>query len=165
MNNIFTRASIREFTNQAVEDEKLEDVLHAAMAAPSAGNQQPWEFYVITNKEVIKQLAGVHVYSKPTAHATMAIVPCYHLGGRYPQYAQLDLAAAVQNMMIQADALGLGTVWIGIAPEEVRMQRVAEILSLPERLTAFAIVPIGYPSKEKPVQPNRFEKNRIHYLK
>jgi len=164
MNNIFTRTSIRKFTNQVVEHEKIEEILRAGMFAPSAGNQQPWEFYVVTNKKLIEQLAAVHIYSTPTGNAPVAIVPCYRLDGIYPQYAQIDLAACVQNMLLQADALELGSVWIGIAPEKERMQKVREILNLPEHLTAFAIVPVGYPLEEKPQQQDRFEKKRIHYL-
>lgn len=103
MNSIFSRTSIREFTDQKVEDEKVEKLLRAAMAAPSAGNQQPWEFYVVTDQNKIEQLSKCSPFTGCVKNAGLAIVPCYRSDIRFPDYGQIDLSAATQNLLLEAD--------------------------------------------------------------
>lgn len=164
MNSIFSRTSIREFTDQKVEDEKVEKLLRAAMAAPSAGNQQPWEFYVVTDQNKIEQLSKGSPFTGCVKNAGLAIVPCYRSDIRFPDYGQIDLSAATQNLLLEADELGLGAVWTGIAPLQDRMDNVRRVLDIPEGLHAFAIIPIGYPAK-KHAQEDRFDEARIHDIK
>ena len=163
MNEIFARRSIRKFLPTMVEDEKIEQLLRAAMAAPSAGNQQPWEFYVVTNKEKLQALSEVSPYAGMTKDAPIAIVAVYRKNCLLPMYAQIDLSIAMENLWLETVAQGLGGVWLGIAPMEDRMKEVEEILDLPDDLRAFAIFPYGYPAEEKE-QQNRFEESRIHYV-
>ncbi|MDD2967879.1 MAG: nitroreductase family protein [Desulfovibrionaceae bacterium] len=165
MKEIFHRVSVRKFEDRPVEDDKVEQVLRAAMAAPSAGNQQPWDFYVVTSKEKLQALAQISPYAGCAAHAPMAIVTAYHEDGcRFPQYAQIDLAIAMENLWLAAQSLGLGGVWLGVAPEEDRMVMVEKILSFEPGQRAFAIFPMGYPAEEKD-QQDRFKVERIHYVK
>ena len=165
MKEIFHRVSVRKFEDRPVEDEKVEQVLRAAMAAPSAGNQQPWDFYVVTAKEKLQALAQVSPYAGCAAHAPMAIVTAdLEDGCRFPQYAQIDLAIAMENLWLAAQSLGLGGVWLGVAPEEDRMVMVEKILSIEPGQRAFAIFPMGYPAEEKD-QQDRFKAERIHYIK
>lgn len=164
MNEIFHRTSIRKYLNKPVEDVKIEKILRAAMAAPSAGNQQPWEFYVVTDSETLEKLAQTSPYAGCTASAPLAFVACYRTDCRLPDYAQIDMSASVENLLLEADALGLGAVWLGIAPLAERMQAVQSVLNMPENLAAFAIIPCGYPESVHP-QQNRFEAQRIHYVK
>ena len=164
MKEIFHRVSVRKFEDRPVEADKVEQVLRAAMAAPSAGNQQPWDFYVVTSQEKLQALAKVSPYAGCAAHAPMAIVNAYHEDGcRFPQYAQIDMAIAMENMWLAAQSLGLGGVWLGVAPEEDRMVMVEEILSIAPGQRAFAIFPMGYPAEEK-AQQDRFKAERIHYI-
>ena len=163
MNNIFTRVSIRKYQDRPVEKEKTLAILRAAMQAPSAGNQQPWEFYVVTNKEKLKALSEVHPYSGMTKDAPIAIVAAYRKECRTPAYAHIDLAIAMENLWLETDAQGLGGVWLGIAPQEERMKAVEEILNIPDTLRAFAIFPYGYPAEVKE-QQDRFDESRIHYV-
>lgn len=163
MNSIYHRISVRKYKDKAVEREKIMSILKAAMQAPSATNQQPWEFYVVTNKEKLKQLAGVSPYAKMTEFAPAAIVSVYRKDIRLPEYAHIDLSIAMENMWLQTDAEGLGGVWLGTAPDEGRMQAVEKILNIPDTLRAFAIFPLGYPDEER-TQQNRFEENRIHFV-
>ena len=164
MKELFTRISVRKYTDQPVEAEKIDAILKAAMQAPSAGNQQPWEFYVVTDPEVIAALAKSSPYAGCTAGAQAAIVPCYRTEGIYfPQYAEIDLAISCENLWLETTAQGLGTVMLGIAPLEERMDAVAAILKLPANLKPFAIFPIGYPAEARP-QSDRFDKTRIHYV-
>jgi len=164
MDNIFTRVSIRKYQDRPVEEEKTEAILRAAMQAPSAVNQQPWEFYVVTNKEKLAALSGVDPYARMAKDAPVAIVAAYREDCRLPEYAQIDLAIAMENLWLETDAQGLGGVWLGIAPLEERMKAVEEILAIPDSMRAFAIFPYGYPA-EKRKQQNRFDKSRIHYVR
>jgi nitroreductase len=91
----------------------------------------------------------------------MAFVVCYQNKCRMPEYAQIDASAATENLLLEADALGLGAVWLGIAPLEERMEAVKRVLAIPDTLSAFAIVPCGYPAEEK-VQQDRFDLTKIH---
>ncbi len=163
MNNIYTRVSIRRYEDRSVEPEKTQAILRAAMQAPSAANQQPWEFYVVTNKEKLKALAQVSPYAWMTGDAPAAIVSVYRRDCKIPAYAEIDLSIAMENLWLETDAQGLGGVWLGIAPIEERMQAVERILDIPETLRAFAIFPYGYPAEER-AQQDRFEPERIHYV-
>ena len=125
MNSIFHRTSIRTYQDKKVEAEKTEKMLQAAMAAPSAGNQQPWEYYVVTNADKLKELAQTSPYAGCTANAPMAFVACYRKECRMPEYAPIDLSASVENLLLEADELGLGAVWLGIAPLRDRMDKVS----------------------------------------
>ena len=163
MNHLYTRVSIRKYQDRPVEKEKTEAMLRAAMQAPSAANQQPWEFYVVTNKEKLKALSGVSPYAGMTKNAPAAIVSVYRKDCAIPAYAQIDLSIAMENLWLETDAQGLGGVWRGIAPQEERMKAVEEILDLPDTVRAFAIFPYGYPAEERK-QQDRFDPERIHYV-
>ena len=164
MNPIFHRTSIRKFQNQPVETEKIKELLQAAMQAPSAGNQQPWEFYVVTDRARREALSKVSPYAGCAAQAPAVIVTAYRTQGlHFPVYAQIDTAIAEAILWLAADAAGLGGVWLGIAPQEERMSQVEAILDLPRDQRAFALFPIGYPAEEKQ-QENRFDAQRIHIV-
>ena len=138
-------------------------ILKAAMQAPSATNQQPWEFFVVTNREKLEALSKVHQYAGMTKDAPVAIVAAYRSDCRVPAYAQIDLSIAVHNLWLETDAQGLGGVWLGIAPMEERMKDVEQIVGMPEGLRAFAIFPYGYPAEERK-QQDRFDQSRIHFV-
>ena len=163
MNEIFTRRSVRKFLPTMVEDEKIELLLRAGIAAPSMGNQQPWEFYVVKNKETIEKLSKTSPYASCCASAPLTFVACYRINCRMPEYVHIDMSASVENLLLEADSLGLGAVWLGIAPLKERMDAVREVLNIPENLEAFAIIACGYPESVRP-QQNRFDKDRIHYV-
>lgn len=164
MKEIFHRTSIRKYKDKPVEEEKIEMMLKAAMAAPSAKNQQPWEFYVVTNKEKLVELSGTSPYAGFVKDAPLVFVACYRTYCDILQYAQIDMSASVENILLEADSLGLGAVWIGIAPIVERMEAVRKVLEIPESLQAFAMISCGYPQKvENP--KDRFEKDRIHYVR
>ena len=163
MNHLYTRVSIRKYQDRPVEKEKTEAMLRAAMQAPSAANQQPWEFYVVTNKEKLNALSRVSPYAGMTKDAPAAIVSVYRKDCAIPAYAQIDLSIAMENLWLETDAQGLGGVWLGIAPQEERMKAVEDALGLPDTVRAFAIFPYGYPAEERR-QQDRFDRSRIHYV-
>ena len=165
MNAIFTRTSVRSYENRPVEEDKIEKILRAAMAAPSAMNQQPWEFYVVTNKDLLQKLSEVTPYAGMTAKAPAAIVPCYRRNGTVvPELVEVDMALTTENILLEIEYLGLGGVMLGIAPFEERMAKAAEILDLPKNLVVFTIIPFGYPDNKKP-QQDRYDESRVHYVK
>lgn len=149
--------------DKPVENEKIEKLLQAAMAAPSAGNQQPWEFYVVKDTAILEKLSNTSHYASCCASAPLAFAACYRIDCTMPEYAQIDMSASVENLLLEADSLGLGAVWLGIAPLKERMEAVRMVLNLPENPDAFAIIPCGYPQKVH-AQQNRFDKQRIHYV-
>ena len=163
MDSIYHRVSIRKFQDKPVEQKKIEAILRAAMQAPSAANQQPWEFYVVTDKKKLLELSQTSPYAGMTADAPVAIVPAYRKDCRIPAYAEIDLSIAVENMWLETDAQGLGGVWLGIAPIEDRMKAVEKVLDIPDMLRAFAIFPLGYPAEERK-QQDRYDAGRIHYV-
>jgi len=164
MDTIFTRISVRRYQDRPVEPEKIERLLRAAMAAPSAKNDQPWEFYVVANRQVLEQLSRCSPFAGWTKDAPLAIVPCWRKERKIQwEYSLIDLAAATENILLEAVELGLGTVWMGVSPVRERMDIVREILSLPDTLEPFAIVAVGYPAEERP-QEDRWDPDRIHVV-
>lgn len=164
MESIFHRTSVRQFLDKDVDDDKINLILKAAMAAPSAGNQQPWEFYVTKNKEILEKLADCSPYASCVKNAPMAFIVCYRENVIFPEYAQIDSSIASQNILLAIDSLGLGGVWLGIAPIKERMEEVRKVISLPCKISAFSIIPCGYPAKVLP-QQDRYDLNKIHYIK
>ncbi|MBQ6737979.1 MAG: nitroreductase family protein, partial [Synergistaceae bacterium] len=116
MNAIFNRVSVRQFEDKPVENGLIVKILRAAMAAPSAVNQQPWEFYVTTDKKIISQLSEVTPYATPAKNAPVVIIPCYRTDNlAAPMMVQIDMAIATENILLEVEELGLGAVMLGIA--------------------------------------------------
>lgn len=163
MADLFHRVSIRKYQDRPVEREKLLEILRAGMQAPSAVNQQPWEFYVVTNPEKLKELGAVSPYAGPAAKAPACIVSVTRKECLVPEMAEGDMAIAMENIWLMTDELGLGGVWLGVAPFEERMQAVERILELPDSVRAFGLFALGYPAEER-TQQNRFDESRIHWV-
>ncbi|MFW6224624.1 MAG: nitroreductase family protein, partial [Bacteroidota bacterium] len=150
---IHNRKSVRQYQEKTVPDEKIETMLRAAMAAPTARNIQPWQFYVITSREVLNQLAESLPYAKMLAHAPMAIVVAGDTQKGNPNEEQihnwtLDCAAATQNLLLAAEAQGLGAVWTGVYPYQLRIDAVNKALNLPDHIVPLNIIPVGYPKED-----------------
>ena len=165
MKEIFARASIRSYEERPVEREKIEQLLRAAMAAPTAMNQRPWEFYVVEKKEVLAKLGEASQYAWPAAKAPAAIAICYRQEGNpAAEMLEIDCAICTENIWLELEHLGLGGLMLGIAPVKERMEKVAEALELPGQLVPFTVIPFGYPKKTKE-QPDRYEEARVHWVK
>lgn len=162
MEAILTRRSIRRYTAQPVGDEAVDDLLRAAMAAPSARNQQPWHFVVVRDRGTLARIAERIETASMAREAPLAIAVCADLDlEKSPGYWVQDCSAATENMLIAANAARLGTVWCGIHPREQRVEALREILGLPEPVMPLALVVIGYPA-ESPPTVDRFRRDRIH---
>ena len=163
MNEIFSRVSVRKFKNSSVDKEKIEKLLRAAMAALSAGNQQCWEFIVVENKDILKFLSYMSPYAKALEDAPLAIIVLGNMDRMiYPENWQQDLGAATENILLEAVHLGLGGVWLGVAPLKNRMKYVADFFNLKDNLKVYAVVPLGYPDKEYEAK-DRYDETKIHF--
>jgi nitroreductase len=160
---IYTRRSIREYQDKQISEELITIILKAGMMAPSARNQQPWEFVIITAAEIREKIPVVCPFAKMIVAAPLAILICGNLKVETAQgYWVIDCAAATQNMLLAAHALGLGAVWTGVYPREERMDGLTELLDLPEYILPHSLVVFGYPDQQ-PEHPDRFKPERIHY--
>lgn len=165
VDTILTRRSIRRFSERQVEDEKLQLLLRAAMQAPSAKNERPWEFLVIQNRQTLQALAQTDPYAGSIKNGELGIVLLCNKGKYLPQedtFWQQDMSAAAQNLLLAAHGQGLGATWLAIAPIPERIEYASEVLRLPKGVIPFAMMPVGYPQSEKPADP-RFDVDRVFY--
>ena len=165
--NIMTRTSIRQYKDQPVEQEKIDIMLKAAMAAPTAVNLQPWHFIVITDKKTIGLLSG-----KQPTNAPLLIAMCGDTDKttmpdgkmKLPDFWVQDVSAATENLLLAAHALGLGAVWTGVYPAMERVAEVANVLNCPQNIVPVAVVRVGYPD-EAPEPKDKFKEENISYNK
>ena len=171
LDNIFNRKSVRSYTEQALSAEQIETLLRAAMSAPSGMNLQPWRFVVVTDAKVRSELGGL------SAKAPAVFVVCGEtmMKGRPSEEGaeaplipngnwNADCAAATENLLLAAEAIGLGAVWTACYPYEERMNQVRTVLGLPDSVTPYCVVPVGYPAGDD--QPkDKWKPENIHYDK
>jgi nitroreductase len=144
---IKTRRSIRQFQDRPVSEEHIMAILEAAMLAPSAGNQQPWHFIIISDRIKLDAIPSFHPYSKMVLQAPVAILICGDPTGKpWPDFWVQDCSAATQNALLVARDLGLGTVWAGVYPAVDRMAGFRNLLAIPEHILPFALIPVGWPT-------------------
>jgi nitroreductase len=163
---IFKRRSIRVYQNKEVNQETLKLLLQAAMAAPTANNGQPWEFIAITEKDIMDKLRAKMKYGNYNAPAAIAVLANLKIARNDSsiRYWVQDCSAAVENILIAAVGLGLGTVWIGSYPNEDSMAIEREILGIPESIVPLALIYVGYPGEERPTR-TQYDESRVHWQK
>jgi nitroreductase len=165
MKEIFERRSIRKYTGEDVSDESIKELLKAAMAAPSAGNQQPWDFIVVKDRAVLNEIPKVHQYAQMLKEAPLAIIVCGSLDReKHKGYWMQDCAAAIENILIEAQFLGLGAVWLGVYPREDRVAGIKKLLEIPENVMPLAVISMGYPAESKEAS-QRYDEKKIHINK
>ena len=161
---IFARRSIRKYQEKPVESEKIELLLKAAMAAPSARNSKPWEFVVVTDPSMMDKIRGVMMFGK--FNAPMAIVVCGNLSLikrlLVSQFWVQDCSAATENILIAAVSLGLGTVWLGVHPIFNFTKRISKVLQLPEHIKPLNVIYVGYPAQDKPAR-TQYDPEKVHW--
>lgn len=164
MEVILNRRSYRKFLDKEVGGDKIEKLLRAGMQAPSACDGRPWEFIVVRNSEILDKLSSATTYAMCVKNSRCAIIPCYRNSElKNKDYVICDMSACVENILIEANYLKLGAVWIGVAPVSERINNVKSILNIKDRLVPFCIIPIGYPVNIKEYD-DRFDKERIYYI-
>ena len=164
INNIMTRTSIRQYTNEPVSKADIETMLRAGMAAPTAVNKQPWHFVVVTDKAKLKALSGGR--GRMLEQCAVAIVVCGDMEkampGKAKEYWIQDCSAATENILLAANALGLGAVWTGVYPMEDRMAAVSKAMKLPETIVPLCTIVIGHPA-EQPKPKDKWKPENVSY--
>lgn len=162
---ILTRRSIRKYKKKVVSEDFIKVILKCAMYAPSAYNQQLWEFIIINERKILDSIPEIHPNSKMLIDVNFSILVCGNLNERNNQsYWIQDCSAATQNILLSTHSLGLGGIWLGIYPREDRILKLRKLLNLPEYLVPFSLIPIGFPDEIKG-DPDRLDFNKIHYNK
>jgi nitroreductase len=161
---IYRRRSIRQYQERPIPRELLEDLLRAAMAAPSAVDKQPWEFVVADQKESMANLQAVLPFGRYPAPAAVVVcgTPAQAQNEPDGSYWVQDCAAATENLLIAAAGLGLGAVWTGVYPVMERVHAVQRVLGLPEAVVPLNAVLVGYPGEEKPPR-TQYRRERVHW--
>lgn len=162
---IKTRRSIRKYKKGQVPIKIIQTLLEAAMQAPSAGNEQPWHFVVILEKDILSEIAKINPYADMAGDAALAVLICGDVDDeKYEGFWVQDCAAATQNLLLAAHELGLGAVWTAVYPMGDRAEKYSSLFKLPSNIIPLALVPIGYPDQERKIE-NRFKEERIHFNK
>lgn len=166
MNAIFTRRSVRTFLNKDIESVKIERTLRAAMQAPSAANQQAWKFLVVKGREKLSELSKYNPYAECLKNANIGIIVLWDKSKMIlPEHWEQDLGAATQNILLEATEQGLGSVWLGTAPNKDRMKYIQKLYELDETLIPYSVVALGYPQdKSTNYFIDRFDENNVCYL-
>jgi nitroreductase len=160
---IRSRRSVRTYTDAPVPEELLLEVVTAAMYAPSAGNQQPWHFVVVTDKNLLERASIVHPYVKMAAKAPAAVLICADLSlEKFPGYWVQDCAAATQNLLLAAHAKGLGAVWTGIYPMQDRVEAFTKLFETPASVVPLGLIVLGY-RENQPAPQDRYRPDRVHW--
>lgn len=163
MSLIFKRHSVRRFTEEKVSDEKIENLLKAGMQAPSACNQQAWEFIVISNEDDKTAISEMHQFAKPAEKASHLIVTVGNLNeAKIHRMIEQDLGACNENILLQATHEGLGAVWLGFHPIEDRTLKLKDYLNIPDHCIPFSVICVGYPIGETDVKL-RYDESKVHF--
>ncbi len=163
MEAILTRRSIRKFTGEKITDGALQEVLKAGFHAPSAHNRQPWHFVVVRDRKKFEEIMAVHPYTKMLETADVCLVVC----GDTKKQSEVgflveDCSAAIENMLIAVNGLGLGAVWCGVHPIKKLVNTVSQTVSLPAHILPIGLVVIGCKVEDRTVR-DRFDESKIHY--
>ena len=164
MEHILKRRSIRSYTGQPVDRQTLILLLQAGMAAPSAVNSQPWEFVVITENGVLDHLRQRIMFGQYNAQAVIAVCgsPNVAKNNAGRTYWIQDCSAALENILIAAVGLGLGSVWVGVYPEEEKIKTVRQILNIPDTVIPLGLVYLGYPA-ETQAPRTQYDELKVHW--
>lgn len=160
---IHTRRSVRRFTSDPVSEADLEVLLRVAMQAPSADNGQPWHFIVINDREIMNTIPSIHPWSEMMKEAALGILVCGRIvEGEMGGYWQQDCAAATENILLAAHGIGLGAVWLGIAPDARRMMDFSALVGLPGDVQPMCLIAVGHPARAY-LPDDRYDPAKVHY--
>ncbi len=166
---IKNRISVREYSDKEIGDEELHIILEAGMSGPSCVNARDWSFIVVRDTATLNKMADANGRpAEPLRGAKLGILVCGDTGRAYkgaPDYWVVDGAIAAQNMILAAEALGIGSVWLGTWPEMDRVKRQAQLFALPESIIPHSIISFGYPAAHEDKEKLIYEADRVHYEK
>lgn len=165
--DIFTalhgRRSIRKYTDAPVGEADVRDILAAAMAAPSAGNAQPWRFVIVDDRKLLAAIPAFSPYAAMAAKAPLGILVCADLAvEKYPGFWVQDCSAAVQNILLAVHGKGLGAVWTGVHPLKDREDGFRRLFALPENIVPLGFIVIGHPAQKLSPQ-DRYDATKVRW--
>lgn len=165
MSIIDNRVSVRVFNDKEISNEHIISLLKAGMAAPSSKNYQPWSFVVLDDKELLERFSKAHANWKIVSNANKCIVVLGDLNSdeRIPQ-TLMATSAATENILLRAKELGIGSVWLGMYPDQVRIDFTIETLEIPEGYLPISLIALGY-SKNEITKVREFNEDKVHYNK
>ena len=159
---IMTRKSVREFEGKPMERETLRKILAAGMQAPTARNGQPWHFVVMTDKAALAKVPSFSQYAAMAPASSACILVCGDAGSKVSGgYFVQDCAAATENILLAAHALGMGGVWTGVYPDEEKMEGFRKLLGIPAHIAPVSFVVLGYP-KKRVAASERYDVKKVH---
>lgn len=161
LETIFDRKSVRKYTERPVEKDKLEMLVRAGMAAPSSRDRRPWEFVIVTDRNLLDKMGDGLPLARMLKDTKQAIIVCGDTVKSNNAW-QLDCSAAAQNVLLAAESMGLGAVWTAAYPYPERIKVVREALRLPDHIVPLTVIPIGYPTGIEKTK-DKFNKKQIHY--
>ena len=160
---IYSRRSVRKFENKPVSEEDIKELLGAAMMAPSAGNQQPWQFIIVDDEEKMTAITKINEYAPMADKAPIGILVCGDKSlEKYAGYWVQDCSAAIQNLLLATQAKGLGAVWTGIYPMEDRVEGFQKLFNLPEQVIPLGYIVIGHPGHASK-KLDRYNEERVRH--
>ena len=156
---------MRAYLDTPVKKQDIQKLLEYAMAAPSALDRRPWKFYVITDKAKLQELNATSRFTNFTSPLVIIVAgdKSKMLRQPYTDFWMQDCSAAVQNILLGATSLGLGSCWCGVYPKQESVEKVREVLGEDENIIPFALVRIGY-ATEMPEPRNRFMPENVTYI-
>jgi nitroreductase len=164
LNCLFARRSVRAYQRKEVDEKRLRDLLEAAMAAPAAVAKDPWNFVVVRKQTMLAKIAEGLPNGKMLADAPLGIVVCGDLHRAHDgqlSYLLQDCSAAIENLLLAANILGLGACWLGVHPREERMAHLRSLLHIPQEMLPIAAIAIGWPAKSHPPR-TRYRDDAVH---
>ena len=163
MNDIFKRRSCRSFLDKEVDLKDIKEMIYAAMQAPSAMRQIPWDFVMVDKKEIPTLMNCSHGAGS-LRECNKVVIFVMRNDLRCPEFLEQDMSSALENFMLEGKDLGLGTIWIGTYPHEERVNFLKDYLKISDPFIPFAMVGVGYPKDSNifKFDENRFDDERIH---
>lgn len=164
---IFSRRSVRKYEKREIPEEMFTDLFEAAMAAPSAVAKDPWHFILVRDRKTLDKIVEILPNGQMLRQAPAAVIVCGDINKanlKEVSYMLQDLSAAVENILLAATALGLGSCWLGMHPRPDRMDPICNLFSLPENIIPMCGVALGWPA-EQPEPRTRYNPERIHLEK
>ena len=169
MKNILERISVRQYSDKPIADDDLRKILEAGMSGPSCKNTRDWSFVVVRDRNMLCKMADANgPAAAPLKNCQVGILVCGDLERSFelaPDYWVVDGSIAAQNMILAANALGIGSVWLGTWPQETRVRAQAELFQLPETQKPHSIIAFGYSKEKSTKEKLLWEENRVHYEK
>lgn len=161
---IKSRRSVRAYTDEPISDSDLKTILECGMLAPSAANEQPWEFVVINDKSILDKIGSINHYASFASKAPLAILACLNLQKEKEKgMGVLDIACACENMLLAAHALSLGGVFTGIYPYKDRIEGFQKLVNLPSTVEPISLLVFGHPKMNSKRAPDRYQEDDVHF--